>query len=112
MRGIWVILAAVSLSAAATAQGTDEWLTAIRSNDLAGLKARLAKSDAKTAHDAKGNTPLLLAAAFGSPQAVKVILDSGADVTAKNELDATALILAAGNVEKARMLVEKGANVN
>ena len=52
------------------------------------------------------------AAAIGSPEAVKLLLESGAEVNAKNEVEATALILGAGNPAKARMLVEKGADVN
>ncbi len=62
--------------------------------------------------DQRGTTLLMHAAAIGSPEAVKFLLDKGADVNAKNELEATPLILAAGNPEKARMLVEKGADVN
>ena len=62
--------------------------------------------------DQRGTTLLMHAAALGSPEAVRLLLESGADVNAKNDLEATALILGAGNAEKARMLVEKGADVN
>jgi ankyrin repeat protein len=41
-----------------------------------------------------------------------VLLDAGADVNARNEFDATALVWAAGNAEKVRLLVGKGARVN
>jgi ankyrin repeat protein len=113
MRGFCVISIVVSLSAAASAQTTaDDLIQAIRKNDLASLKSGLAKGAAVDTRDQRGTTLLMHAAAVGSPEAVKLLLDKGADVNARNELEATPLILAAGSVEKARMLVEKGAGVN
>jgi ankyrin repeat protein len=41
-----------------------------------------------------------------------VPLERGADVNAKNAFDNTALILGANDSEKARLLVDKGADVN
>ena len=113
MRGFCVISIAVSLSAAASAQATaDDLIQAIRKNDLASLKSSLAKGAAVDTRDQRGTTLLMHAAAIGSPEAVKLLLDKGADVNAHNELEATPLILAAGSVEKARLLIEKGAGVN
>ena len=113
MRGFCLIAVAACLSAAGHAQSTaDELIQAIRNNDLASLKARLAKGADVDTRDQRGSTLLMHAAAIGSPEAVKLLLESGAEVNAKNELEATALILGAGNPEKARMLVEKGADVN
>ncbi len=113
MRGFCVISIAACLSAAACAQNTaDDLIQAIRKNDLAALKASFAKGAAVDTRDQRGTTLLMHAAAVGSPEAVRLLLDKGADVNARNELEATALILGAGNPEKARMLVEKGADVN
>ena len=113
MRGFWVISITICLSVAACAQSAaDPLIQAIRNNDLTSLKASLAKGTDVNTKDARGSTLLMHAAAAGSPEAVKLLLESGADVNAKNEVDATALILGAGNAEKARMLVEKGADVN
>src|SRR5260370_37471227 len=113
MRGFCVISIAVSLSAAACAKtAADELIQTVRKNDLASLKSSLAKGAAVDTRDQRGTPLLMHAAAVGSPEAVKLLLDKGADVNARNELEATPLILAAGNVEKARMLVEKGAGVN
>jgi ankyrin repeat protein len=113
MRGFCVISVAVCLSAAAYAQSNaDELIQVIRNNDLASLKARLAKGAQVNTRDQRGSTLVIHAAAIGSPEAVKLLLENGADVNAKNDLEATALILGAGNAEKARMLVEKGADVN
>jgi ankyrin repeat protein len=113
MRGFCVIAVAVCLSAGANAQSAaDELIQDIRNNDLASLKARLAKGTPVDTRDQRGTTLLMHAAALGSPESVKLLLGSGADVNARNDLEATALILGAGNPEKARMLVEKGADVN
>ena len=106
MRGFCVIAAAVCLSAGAGAQSTaDELIQDIRNNDLTALKSRLAKGTPVDTRDPRGTTPLMHAAAIGSPEAVKLLLGSGADVNAKNDLEATALILGAGNPEKARMQI-------
>ncbi len=114
MRGLGVICITFCLSAAAHAQGNaSDLIQAIRNNDLASLKANLAKGGGVVnTRDQRGSTLLMHAAAIGSPEAVKLLLESGADVNAKNEVEATALILGAGNPAKARMLVEKGADVN
>lgn len=80
---------------------------AVRENDLKTLKT----ADLNTRGE-RGNTLLTYAASFGTPEAAKLLLDRGADVEAKNQFDATALILAATNPVKARLLVAKGANVN
>jgi ankyrin repeat protein len=90
----------------------DEAIRDIRNNDLGSLKARLAQGLPVNTRDQRGTTLLMHAAALGSPDAVKLLLGSGADANARNDLEATALILGAGNVEKARMLVENGAEVN
>ena len=113
MRGFCVIAVAACLSIGAGAQSTaDELIQDIRNNDLTALKSRLAKGAPVDTRDQRGTTLLMHAAALGSPEAVKLLLGNGADVNAKNDLEATALILGAGNPEKARMLVEKGADVN
>ena len=113
MRGIWVITVCVCLAGRAGAQtSTDELIQAIRNNDLAGLKAAFAKGANVNARDSRDTTLLMYAASSGSAEAVKLLLDSGADVNAKNQFANTALTLAADQPEKARLLIEKGADVN
>ena len=80
---------------------------AIRENRLAALDG----VDLKV-RDRRDNTPLIYAAAFGSVDAVRRLLDRGADVNTKNSFDATALVYAAGNEAKARLLMAHGADVN
>ena len=84
---------------------------AVRNNDLAFLETHLNKTnvDSRDDHDA---TPLMLAALVGSPQALRILLDRGADVNARNSFEATALIWAARDPVKVSMLLARGANVN
>ena len=54
---------------------------AIRNDDLAALRT-LVQDAGANAKDAQGQTPLMLAAAFGSFDAVQQLLASGADARA------------------------------
>jgi ankyrin repeat protein len=113
MRSYWVIAACVCTAATLSAQNaTDDLIQAIRQNDLAGIKTRLAKGADVNARDGRDTTLLMHAAAIGSADAVKLLLESGADVNVTNPLGSTALTLAADQPEKAALLVAKGANVN
>lgn len=101
------LLVAGCLAGFLRAQSADEVFRAIRANDLDTL--RKAPVDVK---DRLNNTPLHYAALYGSTESVRILLDRGADVKARNKSDATPLIYGAYNFEKARMLVEKGSEVN
>jgi ankyrin repeat protein len=104
MKIIWAIAAA--LCSAAFAQTPEDLARAVHDNDLKALKA----GDVN-ARDGRGNTLLMQAASWGSPEAVKLLLERGADVNARNQFEATALILGAADPEKASLLVAKGADV-
>jgi ankyrin repeat protein len=64
------------------------------------------------AADAQGQTPLMLAAAFGSPEALRLLITGGADVRAASATGVTALHLGATSLAKAQLLVDAGADVN
>lgn len=113
MRGIYVTCIAVGLCVSSQAQNTaEDLLQLIRNDDLSTLKTRLTNGAHVDTADSRGTTLLLHAAAIGSPEAVKLLLDSGANVKAKNQVDETALLLGAGDFRKVRALVEAGADVN
>jgi ankyrin repeat protein len=99
------------LACAAQAGDSAALFKAIRNDDLAQLRAGLKQPAAVNARDNRQATLLMHAAAFGSPQAMRILLDAGADVNLKNTFDATALLWAAGDPVKARMLIEAGADV-
>jgi ankyrin repeat protein len=90
---------------------SERFYQAIRNDNAAALGALLESQDVN-AKDSRGATPLMYAAAFGSAQQMKLLLESGADVNAQNTFHATALIWAAGDAVKSRMLIERGADVH
>src|ERR1051326_7788264 len=113
MRAIWVIAGCLCACARAGAQTSPEaFIEAIRINDLSGMKARLESGTDADAHDSRDTTLLMHAAAVVSVDAVKLLLDGGANVNLKSQLGSTALTLAADQPEKARLLIAKGADVN
>jgi ankyrin repeat protein len=87
--------------------GAEDPFAAIRENRLAALD----RADV-TVRDRRVNTLLIYAAAFGSVDAVRRLVERGADVNAKNSFGATALVYAAANEAKVRLLVAHGADVN
>jgi len=96
---------------AADADG-DVLIQAILKNDIAGLKARLDAGANPNAKGERDTTPLMYAAAYGSLNAMNVLIEAKADVNAKNAFEETALLWSASNLEKVRLLLSKGANVN
>ncbi len=106
-----VCLGASSIGIALAQEPSDKFYKAIRDNDLTTLGA-LVKSTDVNAKDSRGTTPVMYAAAYGSLDAMKLIVAAGADVKAKNAFDATALHWSTYDLDKVRVLVAKGADVN
>src|SRR5919106_189851 len=77
---------------------------AIRNNDLARLKTLVRTAEDANAKDESGNTPLLYAAATGSFESVKFLLDRGTGGNAQNTFGATALVWSATDLAKVRLL--------
>jgi ankyrin repeat protein len=59
-----------------------------------------------------GSTPLMYAVLYGDADAVRLLLDNGADPNARNEAGASALLWAVDDLEKTRVLLQRGADVN
>ena len=93
VRFLTLLTAAASLCAAEPT--SRDWYQAIRQNQLTELKSMASSPAALKVRDARGSTPLMYAAAIGSAEAVKILLEAGAEVNAKNGLDVTALIYGA-----------------
>jgi len=106
-----LVLIALSVLTVAAQEQSDRYYQAIRNNDLTSLRGLLKTADVNT-KDQRGTTPLMYAAAYGSLDAMKLLLSNGADVNAKNAFDASALLWSANDLAKVRLLVAKGANVN
>src|SRR5579862_3267431 len=100
------------MAVAAMAQEPEKFYSAIRENNLTQLKALLdQKASAGTADDHE-ITPLMYAADIGSVEAMRLLLDRGADVNAQNAFGSTALMWSVSDPAKVRMLLEHGAQVN
>src|ERR1700693_294223 len=106
-----VLLFALSVLTVAAQEPSDRYYQAIRNSDMQSLRGLLKTADVN-AKDQRGSTPLMYAAAFGSLDAIKVLLSAAADVNSKNAFDATALLWSANDLAKVRLLVSKGADVN
>jgi len=107
--GVLCILPILTFAAEPTSR---EWYQAIRENKISELKAMAGSKAAVNITDSRGTTPLMQAAAIGSSAALKILLDAGANVNARNGLEITALIYGASDPEKVKLLVAAGADVN
>ena len=100
------------LGTAAFAQNVSErFYQSVRNDDLATLRL-LAKDNGANVKDARGQTPLMFAAAFGSLEAMNLLISSGADAKAVSEAGVTALHWCTGDMRKVRLLLDQGADVN
>src|SRR5258705_4672766 len=99
-------------TARSAAPQSDEVYAAVRSNDLARVKTLVGSSAEANAKDEQGDSPLLYAAAVGSADALKYLLDKGADVNVQDGFGSTALMISATDIAKDGLLVEHGADVN
>ncbi|HEV8037632.1 MAG TPA: ankyrin repeat domain-containing protein [Bryobacteraceae bacterium] len=114
MRGnliVGVCLLVLGVLTAVAEEPSDQFYQAIRNNDLSALASLVKTVDVNT-KDQHESTPLMYAAAYGSLDAMRLLLGAGANVNAKNAFDTTALLWCAGDLAKVRLLVEKGANIN
>ena len=105
-------VAVVVLAAGACAAHAGDLFQSIRADDRADLRRQLAAAADVNARDNHGNTPLIYASGFGSLEAVRLLLDSGADANARNGLDATGLVWAAADLAKVQLLLSHGADVH
>ena len=106
--------AVVSVAAQApTPTLVDSFYAAIRSGNPTQLTSLIQQGSDVNVKERRGEaTPLMYAAAFGSLDAMRLLIDEGADVNARNTAGATALMWAATDLAKIRLLLDKGADVN
>ncbi len=110
----WTLAALVLIVFTVSAQEqapAERYYQAIRNDDLVTLRALVGAHGANV-KDSLGQTPLMMAAAFGSIEAVRVLIASGADVNAASGSGVTALHWSVRDVETARLLLAAGADVN
>jgi ankyrin repeat protein len=100
------------ISAALAADGPSDLFALIRANDLSGLNQALVKGADVNARDGKGITPLMYASAFGSVDAMKMLLKQKADINAQSDIGVTALMWAANEPDRVKLLIDAGADPN
>src|SRR6185369_2026333 len=110
LTALFLILAG-TVRAASTDNPGDAFYAAIRANDLSRLRALLPHRTSANFKDGRGLTPLMYAAAVGSPEAMKLLLDKGADPNVQNAFGSTALMWSVTDIKKVRLLLEHGADV-
>ena len=108
LRSTLLLMASLTL---AVQTPTDAFYPAIRNNELSVLRS-LVKQHGANVTDARGQTPLMLAAAFGSLDAMQSLVDAGANVNVASNSGLTALHLGVGDIRKVRLLVERGADIH
>jgi ankyrin repeat protein len=108
------VLATIAVAAMAQQpeNASEKFYSVIRENNLAQLKAILAQTGSANVADDRGITPLMYAAEIGSLDAMRLLIDRGADVNAQNAFGATALIWSVSDPARVRLLLDHGAQVN
>jgi ankyrin repeat protein len=114
MKRILSFTAATALCAniAARAASEADIYQAVRSGERLPVEKILQQGVSPNHRDAAGNTLLMRAALYGRSELLSFLLEKGADVNATNNASATALMRAAGDTAKIKLLVDKGADVN
>jgi hypothetical protein len=97
------------------AQVTELLSLAARHGQVEAMEVLFEAGASPTAPDKRGRTPLMAAVQSGNPEAIRFLIDTGADVNARDQLQGTALLRAAGtfgDLESVQVLLSAGADVN
>ena len=88
-------------------------MEALRAGDQSAAKKLLSEDPTVVNRRGPGgSTPLMYAVLYGNAATVQLFLNNGADPNVKNDAGATALMWAAGDLEKTRLLLDKKADAN
>src|SRR3954462_12126369 len=109
MRFLTSVLALAPLLHGAEASLNDQFYNAIRADNRQAILKLLGGGADVNTRDTRGDTPLVFAAAVGSPDVVRQGITAGAHAKAKNNFDSTALMRFPNTLEKVRLLIEHGA---
>src|SRR5687767_3106175 len=95
------------------AAGGDPVFRIVQSDDAVAVQKYVAgNKNAVNARDEDGWTPLIHAALLPDTRMMKVLLMAGADPNATNELGHSAMLLAAGDTSKLRLLLAHKGDLN
>ena len=85
--------------------------TAVKTNDINDLKTLFDQGADPNSYDEDGDHLLMCAALYSSIDCMRLLIEKGCNVNAKNGLDETALMWAVHDLEKMKLLIERGADV-
>src|SRR4051812_25661021 len=100
MRPLILLLTLATLLPAAEANLSEQFYNAIRGDNQQAITKLLSPKSNLDARDARGNTPLMYAAAVGSADTMRQLLAAGADANARNSFQATALMMCSSSLDK------------
>src|SRR6266478_2348175 len=109
---IVLFLVAIFVAQATDIPAAELLFRAIQRSDAAAMKRLLDQGVSADAVDSDGIPALMAATLFGRADCVELLLDRGANPNAATGNGATALMWAMPDLEKARLLVARGADVN
>ncbi|HEX4133793.1 MAG TPA: ankyrin repeat domain-containing protein [Bryobacteraceae bacterium] len=113
MRNVLLLATIAAVAMAQQPEKTaDQFYSAIRENNLTQLKVLLAQEGSANVAGDRGITPLMYAAEIGSAEAMRMLIDHGADVNAQNAFGSTSLMWSVQDPVKTRLLLDHGAQVN
>src|SRR5436190_8160080 len=98
--GLFTLLATTAVltfSAPRSSAAPPDTYSAIRTGTIASVEQLLKNGVSLDDRDANGDTLLMRATLYGTPEVVKFLIDQGANVNATNKAGATALMRAAGS---------------
>src|SRR5688572_2975410 len=100
------------IAVAATPALASDLFQAIRANDCKTVKRLVRDTESANAKNANQTTALMYAALHADAQCMKYLMDKGADPNVASPTGATALMWAAGDLSKVKLLISRGADVN
>jgi hypothetical protein len=103
-----VLAAMLGVTATSQEDSGETFYAAIRANDLPRLNGILTTGANVNAKDERGITPLMYTAWVGSVDAMRRLLDRGADPNLSNSSGSTALMLSTTEIAKVRLLRGSG----
>src|SRR5215472_15516572 len=99
-------------SLAAERPAAESLFQAIRNGDASTIRRLLRHGVSPDSEDEDGTPPLMAAALYASADSVEVLLDYGANPNKTNRSGATALMWAVPDLEKLKLLIAHGADIN
>lgn len=87
-------------------------IDAVRTNDLNAIKAAIQHGADVNAYDDDSDNVLINAAMYASMDGMQLLLDNKANANAKNKFAQTALMLCTDDLNKMKLLLRYGANIN